>query len=161
MGYDFHLTPAGPRLIEINTNAGGALVNGLHTAALCDPERLACLCADLLPVETIEERLVAQFVAEFEAVHGAGARLRSIAIADEQPERQFLRAEFELMRALFERRGIEARICDTGALALAGTEARARGRADRSRVPARHRLHARNAARGGAASRLSRARAWW
>jgi hypothetical protein len=120
MGYDFHLTPAGPRLIEINTNAGGALVNGLHTAALCDPERLACLCADLLPVETIEERLVAQFVAEFEAVHGAGARMQSIAIADEQPERQFLRAEFELMRALFERRGIEARICDTGALALAG-----------------------------------------
>ena len=53
MGYDFHLTPAGPRLIEINTNAGGALVNGLHTAALCDPERLACLCADLLPVETM------------------------------------------------------------------------------------------------------------
>ena len=34
MGYDFHLTPAGPRLIEINTNAGGALLNGLHTAAL-------------------------------------------------------------------------------------------------------------------------------
>jgi hypothetical protein len=120
MGYDFHLTPAGPRLIEINTNAGGALVNGLHTAALCDPERLACLCADLLPVETIEQRLVAQFVAEFEAVHGAGARPGRVAIADEQPERQFLRAEFELMRALFERRGIEARICDTGALAVAG-----------------------------------------
>jgi hypothetical protein len=120
MGYDFHLTPAGPRLIEINTNAGGALVNGLHTAALCDPARLACLCSDLLPVETMEERLVGQFVAEFEAVHGAGARPRRIAIADEKPEQQFLRAEFELMRALFERRGIAARICDTGALAPAG-----------------------------------------
>ena len=22
MGYDFHLTPAGPRLVEVNTNAG-------------------------------------------------------------------------------------------------------------------------------------------
>jgi hypothetical protein len=120
MGYDFHLTPAGPRLIEINTNAGGALVNGLHTAALCDPEKLACLCADLLPVETIEERLVAQFVAEFEAVHGPGARPRRVAIADESPEQQFLRTEFELMRALFERSGIEARICDTSALAPAG-----------------------------------------
>jgi hypothetical protein len=126
MGYDFHVTSAGPRLIEINTNAGGALVNGLHTASLCDPKALACLCADLLPVETVEQRLVAQFLAEYEAVHGAGARPRRIAIADEKPEQQFLRAEFELMRALFERFGIEAHVCDTshlvrrtdGALAL-------------------------------------------
>jgi hypothetical protein len=120
MGYDFHVTPAGPRLIEINTNAGGALVNGLHTAALCDPVRLACLCADLMPVETMEERLVAQFVAELEAVRGAGARPRRVAIAYEAPERQFLYAEFELMRGLFERRGIEAHICDTGELAWRG-----------------------------------------
>jgi hypothetical protein len=116
MGYDFHLTPAGPRLIEINTNAGGALVNGLHTAALCDPAKLACLCADLLPVETMEGRLVAQFTAEYEAVRGPGAHLRSVAIVDEEPGRQFLRAEFELMRELFERRGIAARIGDTRAL---------------------------------------------
>ena len=27
MGFDFHLGAAGPRLIEINTNAGGALLN--------------------------------------------------------------------------------------------------------------------------------------
>ena len=128
MGYDFHVTAAGPRLIEINTNAGGALVNGLHTAALCDPKALACLCADLLPVETVEQRLVAQFVAELEAVRGAGARPRRIAIADDRPAQQFLRAEFELMRALFERFGIEAHVCDTrdlvqradGALELAG-----------------------------------------
>jgi hypothetical protein len=117
MGYDFHVTSAGPRLIEINTNAGGALVNGLHTAALCDPAKLACLCADLLPVETIEERLVGQFLAEFEAARGAGARPRRIAIADEKPHEQFLRPEFEMMAELFERRGIAARIGDTGELA--------------------------------------------
>src|SRR3546814_4061372 len=29
MGYDFHLGPQGPRLIEINTNAGGAFLNAL------------------------------------------------------------------------------------------------------------------------------------
>ena len=56
MGYDFHLTPEGPRLIEVNTNAGGALLNGLHTAALCDPERLACLCTQLVSVESLEQR---------------------------------------------------------------------------------------------------------
>ena len=126
MGYDFHVTPDGPRLIEINTNAGGALVNGLHTAALCDPVALACLCADLLPVETMEARLVSQFVAEYEAVRGAEERPRRIAIADDEPGQQFLRAEFELMCGLFERAGIEAHVCDTrelvrrvdGALAL-------------------------------------------
>jgi hypothetical protein len=120
MGYDFHVTPEGPRLIEINTNAGGALVNGLHTAALCDPVRLACLCADLMPVETMEERLVAQFVAEYEAVRGAGARPRRVAIADEAPERQFLYPEFELMRELLGRHGIEATIGDTSELAWRG-----------------------------------------
>ena len=29
MGYDFHLTDDGPRLIEVNTNAGGALLSYL------------------------------------------------------------------------------------------------------------------------------------
>jgi hypothetical protein len=117
MGYDFHLTPAGPRLIEINTNAGGALLNGLHTAALCDPERLACLCADLLPVAAVEERLVGQFREEFAAARGPEAPLRALAIADERPREQFLYPEFELFLALFERAGIAARIADTGELA--------------------------------------------
>src|SRR5262245_19829938 len=120
MGYDFHLTPAGPRLIEINTNAGGALVNGLHTAALCEPARLACLCADLLPVERMEERLVAQFTAEYQAVHGAGAKPRRIAIADEAPTQQFLRAEFALMRGLLGRAGFETHVCDTAELVAGG-----------------------------------------
>ena len=40
MGYDFHLGSDGPAPTEIYTNAGGALLNGLHTASLCDPERL-------------------------------------------------------------------------------------------------------------------------
>jgi hypothetical protein len=117
MGYDFHLTPAGPRLIEINTNAGGALLNGLHTAALCDPERLACLCAELLPVAAVEERLIGQFREEFAAARGPQATLRALAIADERPREQFLYPEFELFLALFERAGIAARIADTGELA--------------------------------------------
>jgi hypothetical protein len=117
MGYDFHLTPAGPKLIEVNTNAGGALLNGLHTAALCDPARLACLCADLLPVEAIQERIVRTFVAEFEAVRGAGARPALVAIADDRPREQFLYPEFELFVSLFAAAGIRAEICDTTELA--------------------------------------------
>jgi hypothetical protein len=117
MGYDFHLTAAGPRLIEINTNAGGALLNGLHTAAACDRGRLACLCDEVLPVESIEERLVRTFRAEVEAARGPGAALRRLAIADERPREQFLYPEFELFQALFARAGIEAVVVDTADLA--------------------------------------------
>jgi len=126
MGYDFHLTADGPRLIEINTNAGGALLNGLHTAALCPPAQLSCLCAELLPVDAMRGRLLATFAAEHEAARqgapgvGSAARpgvpLARVAIADERPEAQFLRAEFELFRALFAGAGIEAAVCDVGEL---------------------------------------------
>jgi len=33
MGYDFHLTPNGPKLIEVNTNAGGAFLNAILAQA--------------------------------------------------------------------------------------------------------------------------------
>ena len=38
MGYDFHLTGDGPRLIEVNTNAGGAFLNAL----LVQAQRACC-----------------------------------------------------------------------------------------------------------------------
>lgn len=119
MGYDFHLTPDGPRLIEINTNAGGALLNGLHTASLCDPEALACLCSELVPVETMRARLVAMFEAELRAAR-PDAALRRVAIADDRPGEQFLRGEFELFRELFASAGIDARICDVRDLRFDG-----------------------------------------
>jgi len=128
MGYDFHLTDAGPRLIEINTNAGGALLNGLHTAALCDAEKLDWLCCDPPSIQEIEQRIVDTFRSEHEAVRGPGVALRRVAIVDDRPAEQFLRAEFELFVSLFARHGIEARVADTrelvrgaaGGLALQG-----------------------------------------
>jgi hypothetical protein len=44
MGYDFHLSPDGPRLIEINTNAGGAFLN----AALARAHHACCESMGLL-----------------------------------------------------------------------------------------------------------------
>src|SRR3990167_242784 len=44
MGYDFHLGPAGPQLIEINTNAGGALLN-----TALDRAQAAC-CETMKPL---------------------------------------------------------------------------------------------------------------
>ena len=119
MGYDFHVTPEGPRLIEVNTNAGGALLNGLHTAALCDPEKLACVCSQLLSVDALEGDIVETFRAEFAAVRGAGAHLARVAIVDDAPAQQFLAPEFALFRELFARAGIEARIADTRELSAA------------------------------------------
>jgi hypothetical protein len=43
MGYDFHVTAEGPRLIEINTNAGGAFLNAILARA-----QRNC-CADASP----------------------------------------------------------------------------------------------------------------
>ena len=43
MGYDFHLSPTGPRLIEVNTNAGGALLN----VALARAQQSCCEAMDL------------------------------------------------------------------------------------------------------------------
>ncbi len=115
MGYDFHLTTDGPRLIEVNTNAGGALLNGLHTASLCPPEPLACLCADLVPLDTMRDRLLRTFRAEFAAAR-PGASFTRVAIADDRPEQQFLRAEFALFRESFRGVGIAAEVCDVRAL---------------------------------------------
>ncbi len=119
MGYDFHVTPEGPRLIEVNTNAGGALLNGLHTASLCDPARLACVCTQLVSVESLEHSIAETFREEFAAQRGTAARLCRIAIVDDAPEKQFLKSEFELFCSLFAEAGIEARIADTRALARA------------------------------------------
>lgn len=116
MGYDFHIGVEGPRLIEVNTNAGGALLNGLHTAALCDPVQLDWLCCDPPRVEDVETYIVGTFRDEFAAARGSGQSLATVAIVDECPAEQFLRPEFELFRDMFVRNGIEAHICDTSEL---------------------------------------------
>jgi hypothetical protein len=64
MGYDFHLTESGPRLIEIDTNAGGAPLNGLHTAELCDPRRFRSSRSGLVSAGEMEERVASAFGAE-------------------------------------------------------------------------------------------------
>jgi hypothetical protein len=42
MGYDFHLAAAGPKPIEVNSNAGGAFLNAL----LAKAQRACCAEAD-------------------------------------------------------------------------------------------------------------------
>jgi hypothetical protein len=112
MGYDFHVGPGGPRLIEINTNAGGAL---LHAAAArahracCTPlDRMFGAPADL---DRIDGTWVEMFSAEWRAQRG-DAPLRSIAIVDDAPADQYLAPEFEMARQLFLAHGIHAVVAD-------------------------------------------------
>ena len=146
MGYDFHLTPHGPRLIEVNTNAGGALLNGLHTASLCDPERSRACARTCCRSRRSSARSSRPSSRSYAAVRGPAARLARVAIVDERPREQFLYPEFELFQSLFARAGIEARIADTRrARARAGRRRRARRLARRARLSARHRFRARRA----------------
>jgi hypothetical protein len=106
-GYDFHLSAAGPRLIEINTNAGGALLNA------CLLRAYGCVAE----AEALEQAVVAMFRREWQLSRG-DQRLRRIAIVDEQPAQQYLAPEFRLFRQLFERAGISAVIADPAALKI-------------------------------------------
>jgi hypothetical protein len=100
-GYDFHLVDGQPRLIEINTNAGGGMLN----------TRLLMAHGATADGERIEQEFVAMFREEWRLSRG-DAPLRRIAIVDENPAGQFLAPEFELFRRLFERHGIAAVIAD-------------------------------------------------
>jgi hypothetical protein len=102
LGFDFHITPGGPKLIEINTNAGGALLNitARHAQVAC------CLSAAVS-----EEDIHAMFVAEWRLARGRQP-LRTIAIVDDEPESQYLYPEFRLFERLFADRGVRAIIAD-------------------------------------------------
>jgi len=120
LGYDFHLGEAGPQLIEINTNAGGGMLNAvLERAQLnCCAESAAFLPGQL-GGDTPEHLFLDMFRAEWNAVRGSTDQaLRSVAIVDDDPAAQYLYPEFVLFQRLFEQHGIHAVVCDPGELAL-------------------------------------------
>jgi hypothetical protein len=116
MGYDFHLDPAGPRLIEVNTNAGGAFLNAILARA-----QRAC-CAEVEPWfqlggdDGFEASVVAMFRREFVLQRGADAALTRIAIVDDAPQEQYLYPEFLLAQRVLMRAGLEAIVADPSAL---------------------------------------------
>ena len=118
MGYDFHLDEGGPRLIEINTNAGGAFLN----AALGRAHRACCteleLSFRLSQADNFERDVVDMFREEWRR-QGRTEPLRSVAIVDDRPEEQYLYPEFILAKEMLQRHGIEALIADPSQLRLA------------------------------------------
>lgn len=107
LGYDFHLTRTGPQLIEINTNAGGALL-----AAMLRRNQLQCCSSwDARLENAPDEAFLAMFLEEWRRQRGA-AKLNRVAIIDDDPRTQYLYPEFLLFQRLFEARGIETVIID-------------------------------------------------
>lgn len=113
MGYDFHLGPSGPQLIEINTNAGGALLN----TALARAQYACCAptCANTPEIDTLEQTFFDMFATEWQAQRG-NTPMGSVRIVDDQPEQQYLAPEFELFARLFQRFGVKAGVADASAL---------------------------------------------
>lgn len=117
-GYDFHLTNNGPKLIEVNTNAGGALLI-LHLAAAqqaCCPAVEDSVIGSVNPA-TLEQELISMFREELH-LQFPGRELRRVAIVDEDPSTQFLSPEFVLFKRLFDEHGIDAIIADPSELML-------------------------------------------
>ena len=98
MGYDFHLGSSGPKLIEVNTNAGGLW--------------LACLCENINALafpDRLGRILLNSFINEFALFSkNVNARPACIVILDERPETQFLYPEMQVFEKLFRQAGIDA-----------------------------------------------------
>ena len=118
MGYDFHLDDEGPKLIEVNTNAGGAFLNAPLARA-----QIAC-CAEIEPAlatakaDDFEANILRMFRSEWQRQRGSEP-LGRIAIVDDRPEDQYLYPEFALAQQLLIKHGIEAVIADAGELQYA------------------------------------------
>ena len=105
MGYDFHITPNGPRLIEVNTNAGGAFLVAAMYRAIGDSDAGS------------NSRLLETFLSEW---RGSRRSLKpeTLAIIDHLPHEQYLYPDMLLARSALEEAGIRTVIADPSDLSL-------------------------------------------
>ena len=102
LGLDFHLTVAGPRLIEINTNPGGLLLNAL----VLDSVR-SCAPAAWSPWTSGARAREASVAAWLDDARAQLGRMPTrMAIVDVAPREQFLYPEFKLYVDAFKERGV-------------------------------------------------------
>ncbi len=116
MGFDFHLDAQGPHLIEINTNAGGALLNAaLARAQSACCEEMKWAFKSPLNIADSEDTFLSMFRNEWHNQHGR-MPLTRIAIVDDDPENQYLYPEFQLFAHLFTRAGFDTVIANANEL---------------------------------------------
>lgn len=114
VGVDFHISVDGPKVIEINTNAGGGFLNAALLAA-----QTAC-CEVLNPgMPLVEQQLHREFVDmfryEWQLCRGE-KMLKTIAIVDQQPQEQFLYPEFRIAQSVLQLAGFNVLILDPAEL---------------------------------------------
>ena len=103
LGLDFHLTVDGPRLIEVNTNPGGLLLN----AVLLDGVRSCAPAAWTTWTTTAKARNAAVAAWLDDARQQFGRAPARLAIVDSAPREQFLYPEFELYADAFQEHGVD------------------------------------------------------
>ncbi len=118
LGYDFHLTESGPKLIEINTNAGG----GMLCTSMMRAQRACCAEAFAYVdgrrgADEIEDLFFEMLLQEWHRARG-DRPLSTIAIVDNEPARQYLFPEFLLFAAFLQARGLKVIVADPGDLFL-------------------------------------------
>lgn len=121
MGYDFHLAPQGPRLIEVNTNAGGAFLVQHMTQQLG-------LAQPVGDGKALARALVDMFNNEWRLAGRTGP-IRSIAIVDDTPPEQYLYSDMLLAAESLREHIEQVVIVDPSSLRFDGKHLRA---ADRS-----------------------------
>ncbi|NNM52902.1 MAG: hypothetical protein HKM02_11890 [Pseudomonadales bacterium] len=102
--FDFHLQNREPRLIEINANAGGLLLNAWQRQRLAK----SGLPPNDVDVEAMIMRMILASWDQLRPEH----TLQRVLIVDDQPATQFLLPEFLLYRELFERHGLSSALVD-------------------------------------------------
>ncbi len=128
MGYDFHLGTGAPRLIEVNTNAGGAFLNAMLAKAQtsCCPEVEAAFTKPL--ADDFEGLVLRMFEREWTSQRRVG-RPETIAIIDDRPTEQYLYPEFVIAQRLLQRSGFFTLIADPEQLLYEGGRLTIDGRA--------------------------------
>jgi hypothetical protein len=128
MGYDFHLGPEGPQLIEINTNAGGAFLNTMLARAqhrCCGPSQQTATTKQAL--DGFEDAVLEMFEQEWKKQR-TDSMPSCLAIVDDAPESQFMFPEFQLAQQLLQARGIDTLILDPSELEYVGGALIAKGK---------------------------------
>ncbi len=113
MGFDFHLTPQGPRLIEINNNAGGLFVG---TSSSGEDQWIPQPSHEELQ-GSLQQRLLDMFAPDW----------HRIAIMDENVREQFMFPEMQAYARLLNAHGRRCWLVSPEELELSGSEIRFRG----------------------------------
>lgn len=111
LSYDVHPTPAGPVLIEVNTNAGGVL-------AAIQAAREVNECCGAWEQEQLEARLLALFRRDL--LGSDPQRAGVVAIVDDELASQPLLAEMQALAALMRPFAEDVRVIDAAELSFSG-----------------------------------------